>query len=354
MTEIAEIRVTPWGTPKGTEQDPTAQWHDCLWEVAAEQATLERMAKQGENWQTAAGKITAGDISRHLDKICDENGFRHIDGSGSGRDPNLIGDGQQIKVERNPLDFTGTPEGLGLGKDPLTTQQYAAATGGDLATEDPAKKAELDKFLKTLPLAQLSDATKAEVIAAYARGVDKTKLGALVNTEAFTKLPPPQQQLLIANYGKPGHEAMTKAIDAGVAANPKADPDGKLGKVLKSVLEPYAGTAIPEGTTLQSGQSINLGTGKSLTMKEDGALVLQVDGKDAWHTKTGFMDLSRHGPAGDHVAWQADGNLVVYDSFGKKAWASDTAGHPGARLVLKDDGKLVIYDKDNKQIWASR
>ena len=35
MTAVEEVKVTPWRTPQGTEQDPTAQWHDCLWKSAA-------------------------------------------------------------------------------------------------------------------------------------------------------------------------------------------------------------------------------------------------------------------------------------------------------------------------------
>ncbi len=72
-----------------------------------------------------------------------------------------------------------------------------------------------------------------------------------------------------------------------------------------------------------------------------------------------------YGP-GDAVRWasdrmhtpgvlvmQADGNLVAYDAGGHPAWDSQTAGHPGSRLLLQSDGNLVIYDTGDRATWAS-
>jgi len=50
----------------------------------------------------------------------------------------------------------------------------------------------------------------------------------------------------------------------------------------------------------------------------------------------------------------SDGNLVLYekDSHSKVLWASNTTGHPGARVCMQTDGDLVLYD-DAHAIWKS-
>ena len=351
MIMTADIRVTQWRTPEPTKDDATAQWHDCLWEVAAEQATLERMEKDGGNWQNAADKITDTDIVRHLDKICDDNGFRRLDGSGTGRNPDLIRDGEPIKVRIDPRDLTSTPDGLSSGQ---ARTQYDRVTGGPVNVDLNVKR-QLDRFLGNIPaLAQLSDQTQAELISAYSRDVDLTKLTALVSTDAFRQCTPPQQQQLLVNYGKPGNEATTATIDQGVAANPKQDPDGVLRKVLETALSPpVADKAIPIGTRLDSEESFTTANGNvRLSMQKDGNLVVYVDDEAVWATDTTFWGL-RFGPTGDHAVWQENGNLVLYASDGREAWSSGTAGNEGARLELGDDGRLTIYDKSDKKIWAS-
>jgi hypothetical protein len=55
------------------------------------------------------------------------------------------------------------------------------------------------------------------------------------------------------------------------------------------------------------------------------------------------------------VAMQNDGNLVVYDTYNRAVWASNTQhkGSPPHCLVMQDDGNLVIYDANNHATWAS-
>lgn len=48
--------------------------------------------------------------------------------------------------------------------------------------------------------------------------------------------------------------------------------------------------------------------------------------------------------------YQGDGNLVLYAPWGPM-WASNTAGNPGARLIIQDDGNVVSYRTDNHPIW---
>lgn len=49
----------------------------------------------------------------------------------------------------------------------------------------------------------------------------------------------------------------------------------------------------------------------------------------------------------------ADGNLVLYTSTGRPLWASNTAGHPGAWVIMQSDGNLVVYSPAHAPLWAS-
>lgn len=66
-----------------------------------------------------------------------------------------------------------------------------------------------------------------------------------------------------------------------------------------------------------------------------------------WCTRT--TSTSR---TADYIAFQRDGNLVVYRS-GKAIWSSGTQGHPDARLVLQRDGNLVIRSAKGATLWQA-
>jgi len=53
------------------------------------------------------------------------------------------------------------------------------------------------------------------------------------------------------------------------------------------------------------------------------------------------------------LAFQSDGNFVLYGYNPKVVWASNSNGKGGKFIQLQDDGNLVIYTGDNKPIWAS-
>jgi CHAP domain len=52
------------------------------------------------------------------------------------------------------------------------------------------------------------------------------------------------------------------------------------------------------------------------------------------------------------LAFQDDGNLVLYTPSGRAAWATGTEGY-GKTLAFQDDGNAVLYDNNNKAIWAT-
>jgi len=111
----------------------------------------------------------------------------------------------------------------------------------------------------------------------------------------------------------------------------------------------YPGEA--DSTTACSGRTLVL-----TFQANDGNFVLYCRGYSAiWATNTNDNDIQDFPPV--DVAFQADGNLVVYIyvvGLGETQafWASGTNGEGATKLVLQGDGNLVIY-KGTQALWAS-
>ncbi|MCL1127299.1 hypothetical protein [Shewanella surugensis] len=82
-----------------------------------------------------------------------------------------------------------------------------------------------------------------------------------------------------------------------------------------------------------------------LAWQGDGNLVLYTaDWSPVWSTGTQNV--------GHNLCFQgSDGNLVIYDNNGNPKWASGTT--TGQTLVLQTDCNLVIYDNNGNPKWAS-
>ena len=101
------------------------------------------------------------------------------------------------------------------------------------------------------------------------------------------------------------------------------------------------------GQGLQPGQSLLSQDARfSLSLQSDGNVVVRQGGTVLWST-------GATGAAPSELIFQADGNLVEYDTSGKVLWQSNSAGLLGQTLIQQNDGNLVIYDTSNKPIWAS-
>jgi lysophospholipase L1-like esterase len=101
------------------------------------------------------------------------------------------------------------------------------------------------------------------------------------------------------------------------------------------------------GQGLKPGQSLSSQDGRfSLALKADGSVVVSQGSTVLWST-----DSTGTPPA--ELIFQADGNLVEYDTSGKALWQSNSAGLLGHTLIIQNDGNLVIYDSSSKPIWAS-
>ena len=88
------------------------------------------------------------------------------------------------------------------------------------------------------------------------------------------------------------------------------------------------------GEKLERGQSLTSNNGAyTLTLQDDGNLVLAARGQAVWATGTNGQDVVR-------PEVQTDGNFVLYTSD-KPVWHTDTKGAKDVRLVLQDDRNVV-------------
>src|SRR5580693_2886849 len=103
---------------------------------------------------------------------------------------------------------------------------------------------------------------------------------------------------------------------------------------------------LTQGQKLVRGESLVSSNGAyTLTLQEDGNLVLASRGAPLWDTKTNGQDVVR-------AEVQSDGNFVVYTAD-KPVWHSDTKGKKNVRLVLQDDRNLVLYAADGPA-WSTK
>jgi hypothetical protein len=99
------------------------------------------------------------------------------------------------------------------------------------------------------------------------------------------------------------------------------------------------------GEKLERGQALTSRNGAyTLTLQDDGNLVLAARGEAVWATGTNGQDVER-------LEVQEDGNCVLYTAD-KPVWHTDTMGAKDVRLLLQDDRNLVLYGFDGPA-WSS-
>ncbi|MFF4224238.1 LysM peptidoglycan-binding domain-containing protein [Streptomyces abikoensis] len=104
------------------------------------------------------------------------------------------------------------------------------------------------------------------------------------------------------------------------------------------------GDTLHVGDELGLGQSLQ-GGAYTLTLQDDGNLVLSEPGGVVWATNTHERGVQR-------AVLQEDGNFVLYTGDGA-VWATDTNGKDADRLVVQADRNVVLYGKDDSPLWAS-
>jgi len=103
---------------------------------------------------------------------------------------------------------------------------------------------------------------------------------------------------------------------------------------------------LTQGQKLVRGESLTSNNGAyTLTLQEDGNLVLASRGQAIWATGTDGQNVVR-------AEVQPDGNFVVYTAD-KPVWHSNTEGKKDVRLVLQDDRNLVLYS-GNGAAWSTK
>jgi hypothetical protein len=106
------------------------------------------------------------------------------------------------------------------------------------------------------------------------------------------------------------------------------------------------GDTLTEGQKLVKGESLASSNGAyTLTLQDDGNLVLAARGHAIWSSGTNGEDVVR-------AEVQSDGNFVLYTGD-KPVWHTDTKGKKNVRLVLQDDRNLVLYSADGSA-WSSK
>jgi LysM repeat protein len=105
-----------------------------------------------------------------------------------------------------------------------------------------------------------------------------------------------------------------------------------------------------KGQKLEKGDSLTSENGAyTLTLQDDGNLVLAARGKSVWATGTDGQDVVR-------AEVQDDGNFVLY-AADKPVWHTDTEGKKDVRLILQDDRNLVLYGLEDGKVaavWSSK
>ncbi|AQT80130.1 lectin [Mycolicibacterium litorale] len=106
------------------------------------------------------------------------------------------------------------------------------------------------------------------------------------------------------------------------------------------------GDTLTEGQKLEVGDSLTSENGAyTLTLQDDGNLVLAARGEAVWATGTNGQSVVR-------AEVQTDGNFVLYTAD-KPVWHSDTKGKKNVKLVVQDDRNVVLYAADGPA-WSSR
>jgi LysM repeat protein len=106
------------------------------------------------------------------------------------------------------------------------------------------------------------------------------------------------------------------------------------------------GDTLTEGQKLVKGESLTSSNGAyTLTLQDDGNLVLASRGHSVWASGTNGEDVVR-------AEVQNDGNFVLYTAD-KPVWHTDTKGKKNVRLVLQDGRNLVLYSADGSA-WSTK
>lgn len=101
------------------------------------------------------------------------------------------------------------------------------------------------------------------------------------------------------------------------------------------------------GDRLGTGDRVVMANGRVLRMQSDGNLVLYVDGRPRWASRTS-------GNPGASAVFQLDGKVMVYSAGGRALFSTPT-WHSGAVYLgtTDGDGDIALYPLDGPQVWTT-
>jgi hypothetical protein len=136
-------------------------------------------------------------------------------------------------------------------------------------------------------------------------------------------------------------------VDANTSNLLLAPAPGGTNRVKTAARElPASCGVLEEGEGLARGEAaVSCDGATTLTLSDSGELALAVDGKVTWTAGTEG--------AGETAVMQDTGELAVYDADGEIVFTTDTAGFPGAHVVLAAGMTLVDDDDAATPLWSS-
>ncbi len=84
----------------------------------------------------------------------------------------------------------------------------------------------------------------------------------------------------------------------------------------------------------------------SALLLSDGNFVVYRGNNPIWATNTAGKGVKK-------LAFQPDGNLVLYDAANKSVWQTSTYNRGVSTFLLSTGGSLVLVDQNNGIVWSS-
>ncbi|GAA4806741.1 hypothetical protein [Streptomyces ziwulingensis] len=172
--------------------------------------------------------------------------------------------------------------------------------------------------------------------------------------------------LLLDGSGKPGHSDAGSPAEEQVLQQPSPATGSSPPPAVRPAPEPSPSASRSPGATRTTAaarvERVAESAGPTASFPADTARTATAPGGPAaarrgTATAVAGTSVLRRGESwsADRVvlAFQGDGNLVLYDRRGRALWSSGTVGR-GARTVFQADGNLVVYTEDMRTAWSSR
>jgi hypothetical protein len=147
------------------------------------------------------------------------------------------------------------------------------------------------------------------------------------------------------------HTKLLKAvmISAGVllgATGCVATGEGLLGGLGRDCRTAHEVRTAQKGVDFAPGMVWKTCSGYEMAFQPDGNLVVYNPGRTpVWKSDTSARGATK-------LSLQPDGNLVIYASD-RAIWSTNTPGNPGARLAVQSDGNVVLYNVYGTAIWQT-